>query len=110
VSIHSTRSGAAQKITGSPKGQTPSLPIKYAPLSDWFVISGVRRTRTYELLALGLLRAIKLNNRTLIDVEHGLAYLATLPTARITTGRNRRAQAVAAEDRMARGSQVGPER
>jgi hypothetical protein len=55
-------------------------------VSDWIVMSGLGRTRTYELLGRGLLRAIKLGNRTLIDVPHGLAFLAQLPEAVITTG------------------------
>jgi hypothetical protein len=58
-------------------------------MHDWLVISGLRRTRTYELLGRGLLRAIKLGNRTLIDVPHGLAFLAQLPEAVITTGTGR---------------------
>jgi hypothetical protein len=49
----------------------------------------MRRTATYEALGRGDLRAVKLNNRTLIDVEHGLAWLASLPAAEITTGRRR---------------------
>jgi hypothetical protein len=54
------------------------------------------RTATYEALGAGKLRAIKLGTRTLIDVEHGLAYLATLPAALITTGRYRRSGQTAA--------------
>jgi len=41
------------------------------------------RSSTYEALARGDLRAIKLGTRTLIDVAHGLAWLASLPAARI---------------------------
>jgi hypothetical protein len=59
----------------------------YAPLPIWFDISGMRKTATYEALGRGDLRARKLNNRLLIDVPHGLAYLASLPDAKITTGR-----------------------
>jgi len=73
------------KISGS-RGP-PGIPIKYAPLPEWFIISGMWRTATYEALGRGDLRAVKLNNRTLIDVEHGLAWLASLPAAEITTGR-----------------------
>ena len=64
--------------------------IKYAPLRDWFVISGMRRTATYEALGRGDLRAKKLNNRLLINVPHGLAYIDSLPEAKITTGRSKR--------------------
>ena len=67
--------------------QTPAIPPKYAPIPVWNGISGMGRTATYEALGRGDLRAINLNSRTLIDVEHGLAYLGSLPTAEITTGR-----------------------
>lgn len=76
----------AQKDTHRSRPPTPDLPIQYAPLPDWFWISGMRRTPTYEALGRGDLRAIKLNGRTLIDVQHGLAFLAQLPEALITTG------------------------
>ena len=56
---------------------------RYAPLSVWCPLSGMSRSTTYEALGDGRLRAIKLGNRTLIDVEHGLAYLASLPAAKI---------------------------
>jgi hypothetical protein len=68
-----------------------SIAVKYAPLSDWFAMSGMKRTATYEALGRGDLRAIKFNGRTLMDVEHGLAYMARLPEAEITTGRRKRA-------------------
>jgi hypothetical protein len=55
------------------------------------------RSSAYEALGRGHLRAKKLGSRTLIDVEHGLDYLASLPAAEITTGRSRR-QAPSAAD------------
>ena len=67
-----------------------SIPVKYAPIPDWCAISGMSRSTTYEALGRGDLRAIKLGARTLIDVEHGLAWLASMPAAEISTGRNRR--------------------
>jgi hypothetical protein len=39
------------------------------------------RTATYYALGRGDLRAIKIGNRTLIDVEAGLAWLRSLPSA-----------------------------
>jgi len=51
------------------------------------------RSSVYEALGRGDLKAIKLGVRTLIDVEHGLAWLASMPTAEITTGRSRRSAA-----------------
>jgi hypothetical protein len=51
--------------------------------------SGMSRSGTYEALGDGRLRAVKLGSKTLVDFEHGLAYLASLPAAKITTGRRR---------------------
>ena len=56
---------------------------KYATISTWRELTGQSRTSTYEALADGKLRAIKLGKRTLIDVEHGLAWLRSLPAAQI---------------------------
>ena len=53
----------------------------YAPIPRWCAISGMGRTRVYEELAKGNLRAVKLGSRTLIDVEAGLAWLRSLPPA-----------------------------
>jgi hypothetical protein len=52
------------------------------------------RSSTYEALGRGELRAIKLGARTLVDLEHGLAWLASMPAAEITTGRTRRREQV----------------
>jgi len=51
--------------------------------------SGMSRSGTYEALGDGRLRAVKLGSKTLVDFEHGLVYLASLPAAKITTGRGR---------------------
>jgi hypothetical protein len=60
--------------------------LKYAPIPKWCSeISGMNRTATYAALAEGSLRAIKLGRRTLIDVPHGLAWLASLPAATIAS-------------------------
>src|ERR1700738_2900806 len=85
-----TPSHGANRQHGRPT--TPAITPKYAPIPVWKRISGMGRTTTYEALGRGDLRAVKLNNRTLIDVEHGLSWLATLPTAQITTGHRRGAQ------------------
>ena len=55
----------------------------YATMADWLTLSGMSRSGTYEALGRGDLRAIKLGARTLIDVQHGLAWLASLPTASV---------------------------
>jgi hypothetical protein len=69
-----------------------AVPItpRYARITDWCILSGMSRSCAYEALGRGDLRAIKLGSRTLIDVEAGLAWLATMPAAEITTGRRRR--------------------
>jgi hypothetical protein len=72
LSIHSTGLG---------KDERPRP--KYCSIADWGVISGMSRSSTYEALGDGRLKAVKLGVRTLIDVEHGLAYLAALPAADI---------------------------
>ena len=57
------------------------LEPKFAPLRHWCEISGMTRTSTYWALARGDLRAIKQpgGRRTLIDVDHGLAWLRSQP-------------------------------
>jgi hypothetical protein len=63
---------------------------RYCSIADWVRLSGVSRSVTYELLGDGKIQAVKLGNKTLIDVDSGLKYLRSLPPAEITTGRNRR--------------------
>jgi hypothetical protein len=41
------------------------------------------RTATYNALGRGDLKAIKVGSRTLIDVDAGLAWLRSLPSAQI---------------------------
>ena len=56
---------------------------KYGPLPVWCAIAGIGRSKTYEMLADGTLRAIKIGGRLLIDIEHGLATFAAMPPAKI---------------------------
>ena len=69
---------------------------RYASVPVWCATSGMSRSTTYEALGRGDLRAIKLGARTLIDVEAGLAWLGSMPAAKITTGRSRRPSPAAA--------------
>ncbi len=55
--------------------------VKYTPIPRWCRMTGMSRSGTYVELGRGNLRAIKLRSRILIDVEHGLAWLATCPAA-----------------------------
>ncbi len=70
---------------------TTSCPPKYATLPEWCRISGMGRTNTYLALSRGDLKAHKLGSRLLIDVEHGLAWIASLPTATIRVRQPKRA-------------------
>jgi hypothetical protein len=63
---------------------------KYASVADWCAMSGMGRSAVYEALGRGDLRAVKLGSKTLIDCEAGLEWFRSLPTAEITTGRQRR--------------------
>ena len=58
---------------------------KYSTITNWCEISGMGRTVSYEAIGRGDLRAIKVGRRTLIDVDHGLAWLKSLPSAQIRT-------------------------
>lgn len=73
----------------------PSWPA-YAPIEEWGRISGLSRRVTYDLLGTGELRAIKRSRSTLVDVQHGLAYLRSLPAAKIRAPRKAAATEVSA--------------
>lgn len=64
-----------------------------ATIASWCSLSGMSRSATYEALAAGRLRAVKLGSRTLIDVPHGLAWLDSLPPATIRPHGKKPAQA-----------------
>lgn len=67
-----------------------SVTPKYAPIGAWEIISGMSRRVTYEKLGTGELRAVKAGTRTLVDVDHGLAYMRSLPRAQIRAPRPRK--------------------
>jgi hypothetical protein len=67
--------------------ETPSP--KYATIENWLVIAGMGRRSTYDELGRGNLKAIKVGARTLIDVEAGLAWLRSRPSAVIRAPRPR---------------------
>ncbi len=64
--------------------QTP----KYTSISGWCALSGMSRSGTYVALGRGELRAIKVNGRTLVDVEAGLSWLRERPPVRVRPPRN----------------------
>lgn len=53
----------------------------FASTDEWIRISGMSRRTTQRMLSAGVLKAIKFGPRTLIDVEAGLAFLRSLPSA-----------------------------
>jgi len=65
---------------------TTTTPV-YAPITRWCDMSGMGRTRVYEELSAGNLRAVKVGNRTLIEVETGLAWLRSLPAPNVRPSR-----------------------
>jgi hypothetical protein len=66
---------------------------KFATITRWCQISGMGRTRVYEEAGAGNIRIIKVGGRSLVDVPHGLAWMRSLPSATITPGRRKIAQA-----------------
>jgi predicted DNA-binding transcriptional regulator AlpA len=65
----------------------PANTPRYATIPRWCDLSGMGRTTTYEAIGRGDLRAVKLGNRTLLDVDHGLAWMRSLPAAKIAAPR-----------------------
>jgi hypothetical protein len=68
---------AGCQVTRNPVEITP----KFGTIKTWCAISGQSRSRAYEALAAGNLKAVKEGVKTLIDIEGGLAWLRTLPQA-----------------------------
>lgn len=52
---------------------------RYESIADWRRRSGMSITSIYAALGDGDLKAIKLGRKTVIDVEAGLAWLASRP-------------------------------
>jgi hypothetical protein len=69
----------------------PPVP-KLGPMKVWCAHSGLGRAKSYEMLAAKELHGFKHGRQMLIDIEHGLEYLRSLPSAQIrprTTPRRR---------------------
>jgi hypothetical protein len=63
------------------------VPRKYCTIEDWITMTGMSRRVVYERLGSGDLAAKKVGARTLIDCEAGLAWLESLPSAKIRAPR-----------------------
>jgi hypothetical protein len=61
----------------------PAEGASYETIDIWKLRSGMSTDAVYKALSRGDLKAVKLGKRTMIDVQHGLAWLASLPAARI---------------------------
>jgi hypothetical protein len=68
----------------------------WAPIDRWCQISGIGRTTTYYWIAAGNLRAKKAGTRTIVHVPSGLAFIESLPNAKLTSGLSRSGAAYAA--------------
>jgi hypothetical protein len=67
----------------------PAVVRKYVKIPVWCSMTDTSRRKTYDLLGRGALKAIKVGTATLIDVEHGLAFLRSLPPAEFASPRRK---------------------
>lgn len=65
--------------TQANEGSGPASRPAYVSVNEWIRLSGLSRTKTYDLLGRGSLRAIRIGRRTLIDVETSLDWLNRQP-------------------------------
>ncbi len=56
---------------------------KYGTIDTWILLTGIGRRTTYDLLGNGVLQSVKVGNRTLINIEKGMEWLASQPAAQI---------------------------
>jgi len=52
---------------------------EFATFAMWRDLTGMSRSRAYQEIAKGNLRAVKNGRQTLIDVRHGLEWFRSLP-------------------------------
>jgi len=58
-----------------------SVRPKYAPIPQACEILGFKRSKLYELARQGNLRIIKIGSRSLVDIDHALKFMESLPEA-----------------------------
>lgn len=56
---------------------------RYAPIPRAIAILGIGRSTLYKEAGRGNIRLIKAGWRTLVDIPHALAWMATLPLAHV---------------------------
>ena len=67
----------------SPTQNTAADTPHYGTVQTWLKMSGISRTRTYQLIGEGLIPTRKVAGRTLIDIRAGLAWIANQPPAQV---------------------------
>jgi hypothetical protein len=67
----------------------PPLTPKFGTIDTWIALSGMGRRTTYDELGRGNLRAVKVGTRTLVNIEAGLAWIASQPAAKIRAPKQR---------------------
>lgn len=63
-------------------GEPLTFPVLLVPLDPAFRALGVRRTKGYELIALGHLELVKIGGKSLITAVSIERFVASLPTVR----------------------------
>ena len=58
---------------------------RFAPVRTWCKLSGIGKTRSYELMATGQIPTRKIGSSTLIDIPAGLAWIDSQPAAQLKT-------------------------
>ena len=58
---------------------------RYSPIPQACQILGFQRSKMYELAGLGAIRIVKVGGRSLVDIEHAIHWMATLPLANIAS-------------------------
>jgi hypothetical protein len=73
----------------------------FGGIDTWCALTDMSRRKTYDLLAEGILHAVKVGDRTLVDIEHGLAYLRELPPASFSRMRRKNPAPQSEQQRLA---------
>ena len=59
----------------------------YCTISDWSILTGMGRATAYDAIAAAICAPKRSGVRTLINVQHGLKWLDSLPQANIRIAR-----------------------
>lgn len=60
---------------------------KFAPIPKATELLGLSRSSIYRMAGAGELRIVKAGGRSLVDLDHAFAFMASLPTAPISPAR-----------------------